>query len=447
MQPGAMMAVGTSAEDASEVLEAGPFKGRVTIAAINSSSSVTLSGDVDAIEELRDIFEDEGKCVWVLSVTGRTLSTKDEEKLKAEYWYFGSLVAAALAPGHFDAPLRTFAIGSIIVTLGDPSPTLLPSRSHAPDNTLLVKIEDFYDSLSRMGYGYSGPFYALSGLSRRLGAVRGQAVLLAQAAPYDGTLWSLYVLKTIKRITVNPALCQLDLTRELFKDNVDVRLLKRIGENLISIADEKITAIEIAMEDYLLNEVYVASLGLKEVIYVLARVRRSGAIFRAFPDWWLGTSEGRILGPLVSIAEWDKTLRDTGFSGVDTYSPTSHQFSHPTAVFVTQAVDNQVSYIQDPLSQPLPQAIQIAQDELVIIRGKGQQTRDLVAELVPILQQRFEGLKTFKSFAELANTRTKLSSSSLILSLTELNQPLLQTLSSAEFKGIKAALLSLGSIF
>ncbi|KAJ6284269.1 hypothetical protein J3E71DRAFT_340427 [Bipolaris maydis] len=141
---------------------------------------------------------------------------------------------------------------------------------------------------------------------------------------------------------------------ELFKDNVDVRLLKRIGENLISIADEKITAIEIAMEDYLLNEVYVAS---------------------------LGTSEGRILGPLVSIAEWDKTLRDTGFSGVDTYSPTSHQFSHPTAVFVTQAVDNQVSYIQDPLSQPLPQAIQIAQDELVIIRGKGQQTRDLVAEL------------------------------------------------------------------
>ncbi|KAJ6284270.1 hypothetical protein J3E71DRAFT_340428 [Bipolaris maydis] len=68
MQPGAMMAVGTSAEDASEVLEAGPFKGRVTIAAINSSSSVTLSGDVDAIEELRDIFEDEGKFVRILRV-------------------------------------------------------------------------------------------------------------------------------------------------------------------------------------------------------------------------------------------------------------------------------------------------------------------------------------------------------------------------------------------
>ncbi|KAH7562977.1 hypothetical protein BM1_00024 [Bipolaris maydis] len=1033
MQPGAMMAVGTSAEDASEVLEAGPFKGRVTIAAINSSSSVTLSGDVDAIEELRDIFEDEGKfvrilrvekayhshhmkpaaeslrqslaeldikvnqkslsrCVWVSSVTGRTLSTKDEEKLKAEYWvenllnpvlfmsalqetcriagrpqavieigphpalrgpaeqtlreeaaggddvpyaallkrsseaipsvaeglghlwvhaphlaldlqgydqfisagasfelersipsyawdheanywhdsratrmylhrspehellghmseamngvrqwrqilspkeiswlaghrlqgqivfpaagyvvlaieavrdylrsleesettslievhdidisqamtfnsddakveamfrlhniqrlddqvtadfqYFGSPVAAASAPGHFDAPLRTFATGSIIVTLGDPSPTLLPSRSHAPDNTLPVKTEDFYDSLSRMGYGYSGPFYALSGLSRRLGAVRGQvmspddqdstlmihpamldaafqAVLLAQAAPYDGTLWSLHVPKTIKRITVNPALCQPDLTRgkllpldacqpiktgrfqgdvdiypategyehafcqvegldcipfapasakddkevlaamqwgpafpdaviasqdlkpnqeevelgqllerlsqfymqnllraippgdprrhtspiagifgfadhidslirsgdrrfwkpewhedtfetiteaiEPFKDNVDVRLLKRIGENLISIADEKITAIEIAMEDHLLNEVYVASLGLKEVTHVLARVvyqithryphlnvlevgggtagctkaifsmvdsfasytftdvssaffptaqqvfkdrasqmkyqvldvgrdpieqgfqphsydvivasmvlhvtkdlcqtmqnirrllkpggyliiqegfnnnvGRSGAIFGAFPDWWLGTSEGRILGPLVSIAEWDKTLRDTGFSGVDTCSPTSHQFSHPTAVFVTQAVDDRVSYIRDPLSQPLPQAIQIARDELVIVGGKGQQTRDLVAELVPMLQQRFEGLKTFKSFAELANAGTKLSSSSLILSLTELDQPLLQTLSSAEFEGIKAALLSLGSIF
>ncbi|KAJ4310221.1 hypothetical protein N0V94_008547 [Neodidymelliopsis sp. IMI 364377] len=158
---------------------------------------------------------------------------------------------------------------------------------------------------------------------------------------------------------------------EPFKDDVDVRLLKRIGEDLVKIADGEVTAIEIAMEDHLLNEVCVASLGLKEMTHILARVvcqithryphlnvlevggrtvgflrcdprihgpggtkdlrqtmqnirrllkpggyliiqegfnndvGRNGAIFGAFPDWWLGAGEGRILGPLVSIGEWD----------------------------------------------------------------------------------------------------------------------------------------------
>ncbi|KAL6702429.1 hypothetical protein ACN47E_001870 [Coniothyrium glycines] len=1032
-QPGAMMAVGTSAEDASEVLDAGRFKDRVTIAATNSSSSVTLSGDMDAIEELREIFEDEdkfvrilrvqtayhshhmkpaaeslrqslidldikinrqslSKCIWVSSVTGRRITVKDEERLKAEYWvenllspvlfmqalqevcritgpphavieigphpalrgpaeqtireesagaddityaallkrgsqaiasvaeglgqlwlhasqssldlqgydqfisrkaaskldrtiplyswdheanywhdsrvtrtymnrdtehellghvveatdnarqwrqilnpkeiswldghrlqgqivfpaagyvvlaleaareyvrdheesatvslievqnivigqamtfnsddakveaifrlsnikrvndqvtadfqYCGAAVTTASSPGVVDLPLRTLATGSIIVELGEPSPTLLPARSPAPDNTLPVKTEDLYDSLRRMEYGYSGPFYALQDLTRRLGAVRGQvmspnyqdstliihpamldaafqAVLLAQAAPYDGTLWSLHVPKTIKRIAVNPALCQPDLIKgqllpldacqptntgkfegdvdifpasaenahalclveglacipfapasakddkeilatvewgpavpdavmaskdlnpspdevnlgqllerlsqfymqnlvraippgdvrretspvagifrfanhinslirsgdrefwmpewhedtfetiaeaiEPFKDNVDVRLLKRIGENLIKIVDGELTAIEIAMEDHLLNEVYVSSLGLKEVTNILARVveqithryphlnvlevgggtagctkaifnlvdsfasytftdvssaffptaqkvfenrasemkyqvldvgkdpigqnfqpqsydvivasmvlhvtedlrqtlknirrllkpggylliqegfnndvGRSGAIFGAFPDWWLGAGEGRTLGPLVSIHEWDQTLLDTGFSGIDTCSSTSHQFSHPTAVFVTQAVDERVNYIRDPLSNPLPPSINIPLNELVIVGGKSQKTKDLIAELSPTLQRRFPVLTRFGSFAQLANSTTTLSPSSLVLSLSELDQPLLQDLTNEELEGTKAALLGLGSIF
>ncbi|KAL7772833.1 hypothetical protein CFE70_002796 [Pyrenophora teres f. teres 0-1] len=1016
---GAMMAVGTSAEDASEVLEAGLFKGRVTIAAINSSSSVTLSGDNDAIEDLKDIFEDEekfvrilrvekayhshhmkpaaeslrqsllgleinvkedsiSKSVWVSSVTGQRLTAQDGDRLKSEYWvenllspvlfmnalqetcrivgqpyavieigphpalrgpaeqtirenlssqalesvagglgqlwthaphlslelqrydqfisggaasklcrtiplyvwdhdtnywhdsritraylhrssehellghllqatedahqwrqflspreiswldghrlqgqivfpaagyvvlaleaareyvrslgesakvsllevqnidigqamtfnnndakveatfrlinirrlddevtadfqYCGAAVTTASSPGLVDAPLRTFATGSILITLGEPSRTLLPARGPAPDNSLPVRTEDLYESLRRMEYGYSGPFYALQELSRRLGAVRGevmnpdyadstliihpamldaafQAVLLAQAAPYDGTLWSLHVPKAIRRVVVNPALCQPDETRgqlfpldacqpiktskfqgdvdiypaskdnahafcqvegldcipfapasakddkeilaavewgpafpdaamashdlkptreevelghllerlsqfymqnllraippgdpgrqtspiagifgfaehtdslirsgdrkfwksewhedtletiveaiEPFKDNVDVRLLKRIGENLVNIADGEVTAIEIAMEDHLLNEVYVASLGLKEVTHILARVvcqiahryphlnvlevgggtagctkavfslvdsfasytftdvssaffptaqkvfedrasemkyqvldvgkdpmsqgfhpqsydviiasmvlhvtkdlvqtmqnirrllkpggyliiqegftndvGRTGAIFGAFPDWWLGAGEGRIVGPLVSIDEWDKTLRRSGFSGIDTCSSTSHQYSHPTAVFVTQALDDRVSYIRDPLSVPLPQSINLSRYELVIVGGKGHRTVDLITQLVPTLQQRFQLFSRFHTFAELANSATKLSSSSLVLSLAELDQPSLQDLDSAEFEGMKAVLLSLGSIF
>lgn len=56
-----MMAVGTSFEDASDFCQLDGFEGRIQVAAHNSPSSITLSGDEDAIDEALGIFEDEGK--------------------------------------------------------------------------------------------------------------------------------------------------------------------------------------------------------------------------------------------------------------------------------------------------------------------------------------------------------------------------------------------------
>ncbi|KAL2167663.1 hypothetical protein VTG60DRAFT_964 [Thermothelomyces hinnuleus] len=58
---GSMLAVGTSYEDAVEFCELDDFVGRIQVAARNSSNSVTLSGDEDAIEEALAIFKDEGR--------------------------------------------------------------------------------------------------------------------------------------------------------------------------------------------------------------------------------------------------------------------------------------------------------------------------------------------------------------------------------------------------
>lgn len=58
---GAMLAVGTSMEDALQLCEDEEFAGRINLAASNSSSSVTISGDEDAIEELEFILQDEKK--------------------------------------------------------------------------------------------------------------------------------------------------------------------------------------------------------------------------------------------------------------------------------------------------------------------------------------------------------------------------------------------------
>ena len=58
---GAMLAVGTSIEDAMELCEMEEFAGRIVVAACNSSASVTISGDEDAIAELQVILDDEQK--------------------------------------------------------------------------------------------------------------------------------------------------------------------------------------------------------------------------------------------------------------------------------------------------------------------------------------------------------------------------------------------------
>lgn len=58
---GAMLAVGTSVEDALQLCEDEEFAGRINLAASNSRSSVTISGDEDAIEELEFVLEDEKK--------------------------------------------------------------------------------------------------------------------------------------------------------------------------------------------------------------------------------------------------------------------------------------------------------------------------------------------------------------------------------------------------
>lgn len=67
-KPGAMMAIGTSAEDMQEICDDPDFQGRVCIAAVNSPVSVTLSGDQDAIEELKVILDDEKKFARLLKV-------------------------------------------------------------------------------------------------------------------------------------------------------------------------------------------------------------------------------------------------------------------------------------------------------------------------------------------------------------------------------------------
>ena len=67
-EPGAMLVAGTSLEDATELCRLKVFRGKLQVAANNSSASVTMSGDIKAIERAKCILEDEGKFARLLKV-------------------------------------------------------------------------------------------------------------------------------------------------------------------------------------------------------------------------------------------------------------------------------------------------------------------------------------------------------------------------------------------
>lgn len=65
---GAMMAIGASFEDAKALCSADRFAGRIQVAAVNSSSSLTLSGDEDAIDEAEKALTADGTFTRKLKV-------------------------------------------------------------------------------------------------------------------------------------------------------------------------------------------------------------------------------------------------------------------------------------------------------------------------------------------------------------------------------------------
>ncbi|KAF3759881.1 hypothetical protein M406DRAFT_269792 [Cryphonectria parasitica EP155] len=67
-QHGAMLAVGTSWEDANDLVRLRAFRGRLAVAAHNSSASVTISGDADAVVHAKKIFDEEKKFARLLKV-------------------------------------------------------------------------------------------------------------------------------------------------------------------------------------------------------------------------------------------------------------------------------------------------------------------------------------------------------------------------------------------
>ncbi|KAF2797876.1 hypothetical protein K505DRAFT_405502 [Melanomma pulvis-pyrius CBS 109.77] len=105
---GCMMAVGAGKDEISPLLERIPqYAGRATVACINSPSSVTISGDADAIAELQKIIEEVHPGMFARKLQVRFHSSllgrlADSSELDATYW-----VQNLTCPVRFDEAVQS----------------------------------------------------------------------------------------------------------------------------------------------------------------------------------------------------------------------------------------------------------------------------------------------------------------------------------------------------
>lgn len=182
---GAMLAVGTTSEDATELCADRVFAGRIVLAAVNSPSSVTISGEEDAIEELELILDDEKKFYRRLRVDKAYHSP---QMLPCAEPYMASLRRSGVMPLKPKASAPTWH-SSVYDHTVDYGMTGLGDTYWADNMTRPVL---FSKALERALVGRSGPCLAIElGAHPALKGPATQTIqqVLGKEIPYSGILY------------------------------------------------------------------------------------------------------------------------------------------------------------------------------------------------------------------------------------------------------------------
>ncbi|KAF2274182.1 ketoacyl-synt-domain-containing protein [Westerdykella ornata] len=149
----------------------------------------------------------------------------------------------------------------------------------------------------------------------------------------------------------------------------------------------------------------------------------SGMTVGTLPGWWIGAETGRPWGPLLTLRQWDSTLRKVGFSGIDTVSP-DISASLPMSVFVAQAVDDQITLLRNsPTARERPANVR---------------NDDLAIDVAHVLSHRFQNKQHFDTMEGFAASDLAASKTSItVLSLVDLDRPYLEELTPAKFDPLK----------
>ncbi|UNI18379.1 putative PKS/NRPS-like protein biosynthetic cluster [Purpureocillium takamizusanense] len=172
----------------------------------------------------------------------------------------------------------------------------------------------------------------------------------------------------------------------------------------------------------------------------------SGMTVGTLPGWWIGAEAGRSWGPLLTLSGWDTVLRKSGFGGIDTVTP-DFNGTLPMNVFVSQAVNDQISLLREPLvSKERPPGVRA--DGLAIIGGSTWSVHKLGREVVDILSHRYHDSHVFvtmEDFVSSSLTREH-AESTTVLVLTDLDRPYLKDITANGFEALKRLWAAAGTL-
>ncbi|KAI1661695.1 hypothetical protein F4813DRAFT_169421 [Daldinia decipiens] len=165
-----------------------------------------------------------------------------------------------------------------------------------------------------------------------------------------------------------------------------------------------------------------------------------GAVFGTFSYWWVGAKERETLSPAVTPMKWDSLLRNNGFSGIDSSTP-EEDSSIPFHVFISQAVDDKIAFLRDPLSLafplPVPETKMI--QDLVLLSGKSFKTTQLTSKLSDVLRPYCSSIRNVHSLLDFDSI--DISSNTVVLSLTDLDTSIFKRLNSVGWGALKKIIL------
>ena len=161
---------------------------------------------------------------------------------------------------------------------------------------------------------------------------------------------------------------------------------------------------------------------------------RVGLPMGGLPGWWIGAEDGRPWGPTMSLPKWDALLRKCGFGGIEASTPPFHNL-HPFSVFAAQATNDQISLLRNPFSTTVALSVESLSPQLIVIGGKTFPVHRLVEEMALLLGGTHKSIIRHESI-EMLNS-IPIPSGSTILCLTELDEPLLKTVTTAKLEALK----------
>ncbi|KAK9778927.1 putative Beta-ketoacyl synthase domain-containing protein [Seiridium cardinale] len=162
---------------------------------------------------------------------------------------------------------------------------------------------------------------------------------------------------------------------------------------------------------------------------------REGSVFGCLPGWWLGRDDGRIYSPCIDVVEWDQLLRKTGFGGVDAVTPKLDPLAHPVSLIVSQAVDDRIQCLREPLTAPSTLRDPLRSCDLLIAGGKSLPVVKLARSISDTMRGRCRRTTIAKSLETIS--LDSLGPQTLVLCLVDLDNPVFSDLTEKRWSSLK----------